>query len=84
MFSIYIYTIISILYIMGEKSKARQSPPTPIGYYNIAVISLLILTFISSISTLYINYNVFMYTRNVLSAFEKSGNFLKKIIPPTT
>ena len=69
---------------MGEKSKARPSDPTSTGYYNVAVISLLILILISSISTLYINYNVFMYTRNVLSAFEKSGNFLKKIIPPTT
>jgi hypothetical protein len=62
--------------------KTQDNYLLPRGYSHKLTTLLLILTLLSTICTLYINYNMFLYMKNVLNAIEKPGSFLKNMLKP--
>ena len=63
------------------KDKTQNNYLQPHGYsHTLLTTLLLILILLSTICTLYINYNMFLYMKNVLNALEKPGTFLKSML----
>lgn len=78
MYFIYIYYINYSLYMIKEKTQDNYL--LPYRYSHMLTTLLLILILLSTICTLYINYNMFLYMKNALNALEKPGTFLKSML----
>ena len=62
------------------KEKTQNNYIEPPGYSHTLTTLLLILILLSTTCTLYINYNMFLYSRKFMNALEQPGSFLKNIL----
>ena len=65
------------------KEKTQNNYIYPHEYSHILTTLLLVLILLSTTCTLYINYNMFLYSRKFINAFEQPGSFLKNILAPS-